>query len=110
MRLRLNEGPAELFYFILGHYVEAKTQFGLLHRDLTPRQPGYCAMAAVGRLLADAKPLGEIKRDPKNLRAYVFHAMPDGQARDVIVAWGVQGPADLKLTAAPSCGLRFPGP
>lgn len=104
----LNEGPAELFYFILGHYVEGQTQFGLLHRDLTPR-PGYCALAAVGRLLADAKPLGEVKRDPKNLRAYVFHAMPDGTARDVIIAWGDQGPADLHLPAAPLAAYDFLG-
>ena len=48
------------FYFMLPHYVEGQTQFGLIHPDLTPR-PAYVALAAVGRLLADAKPLGKLK-------------------------------------------------
>jgi hypothetical protein len=96
----LNQGPSAAFYFILGHYVEGQTQFGVLHRDLTPR-PAYCALAAVGRLLADAKPLGSLPRNPKNLRAFAFRAMPDGEARDVIVAWAAQGNVDLKLPANP---------
>ena len=55
--LSIHEGSAATFYFILVNYVERQVQFGLLHKDLTPR-PGYLALAAVGRLLADARPLG----------------------------------------------------
>jgi hypothetical protein len=96
----LYQGSSAMFYFILGHYVEGQTQFGLLRRDLTPR-PGYLALAAVGRLLAGAKPLGQIQDDQKNLRAFAFDAFPDGTNRDVIVAWTTQGEAKLDLHAKP---------
>ncbi len=97
----LNQGAAEMFYFILGNYAEGQTQFGLLRRDLTPR-PGYLALAAVGRLLAGAKPLGQIKDDQKNLRAFAFEALPDGTKRDVIVAWATRDEADLNLRTMPA--------
>jgi hypothetical protein len=96
----LYQGSSVMFYFILGHYVEGQTQFGLLRRDLTPR-PGYLSLAAVGRLLAGAKPLGQIQDDQKNLRAFAFDALPDGNHRDVIVAWATQGDAELKLNEKP---------
>jgi hypothetical protein len=35
--------------------------------------------------------------------------MPDGEPRDVIVAWGEQGPADLKLPAPPLAVYDFLG-
>jgi len=94
----LAEGPEESFYFILGHYVEGQTQFGLIRLDLTPR-PGYLALAAIGRLLADARPLGSVKKD--NVRAHVFSAKPDGEAREVLVAWAQGGGAEFKLPVAP---------
>lgn len=96
----LNQGAAEMFYFILGNYAEGQTQFGLLRRDLTPR-PGYLALAAVGRLLAGAKPLGQIKDDQKNLRAFAFDSLPDGTKCDVIVAWATSGEANVNLGAMP---------
>ena len=49
----IHEGAEAVFYFMLPHYVERQTQFGLLRPDLTPR-PGYLALATAGRLLADA--------------------------------------------------------
>ena len=56
----LHEGSAATFYFLFPHYVEGQTQFGIVRPDLTPR-PAYVALAAVGHLLADAKPLGRLQ-------------------------------------------------
>ncbi|MEY2429422.1 MAG: hypothetical protein QOJ40_2307 [Verrucomicrobiota bacterium] len=95
----LSQGPAVSFYFLLPHFYEGQNQFGLLHKDLTPR-PGYLALAAVGRLLADAKPLGRLRVDG-NARAFVFRARPDGEERDVVVAWSPGGKAVLKLPDKP---------
>jgi len=55
--------------------------------DMTPR-PAYVALAAVGRLLAEAKCLGRWAV-PDSDDAYViaFRARPDGLERDVLVAW-----------------------
>lgn len=80
----LHEGAAATFYFLLPHYVEGPTQFGIIRRDLTPR-PAYVALAAVGRLMADAKPLGKLGNP--EIQAYAFSAKPDGETRLVIVAW-----------------------
>jgi hypothetical protein len=80
----LSEGVEAAFYFMFPHYVEGKTQFGIVRRDLTPR-PAYLAAAAAGRLLADAKPVG--KMVDGNLSAYAFRAKPDGRERDVVVMW-----------------------
>ena len=67
----LHEGTAEAFYFLFPHYIEGQIQFGIVHRDLTPR-PAYLALAAVGRLLADARPLGRLKTSSRPVRAYLF--------------------------------------
>ncbi len=75
------------FFFILGNYPENKIQFGVLRHDQTPR-PGYVALAAVGRLLAGARPLGRfIPEQSPDARIYAFRAMPDGVERDVLAAW-----------------------
>jgi hypothetical protein len=96
----LHEGPTADFYFMLPHYCEGQTQFGILHRDLTPR-PAYLALAAVGRLLADAHPLGKMPASA-NTRAFVFRARPDGRESDVLVAWTTEGESVLELPGAPS--------
>ncbi len=80
----LYAGVSRHYFFILGNYCEGKVQFGLLRHDLTPRR-GYLALAATGRLLAGARPLGRLTNGV--LRAYAFRAQPDGGARDVLVAW-----------------------
>jgi hypothetical protein len=95
----LHEGSAATFHFILGHYVEGPTQFGLIRRDLTPR-PAYVALAAVGRLLADARPLGRLNGH-EGVRGYLFRARPDGKAATVLVAWAEKGEAALTLPEAP---------
>jgi len=86
----LHEGTEAAFYFLLPHYSEGKTQFGILRPDLTPR-PAYVALAAVGRLLADARPLGRLQDAGEGARAYLFRARPDGQRRDVLVVWAERG-------------------
>lgn len=79
-------GTRRHFHFILGHYHEPNgVQFGLLRLDLTPR-PAYAALAAVGRCLAGARPLGRL-RPGGDAHIYAFRAQPDGQERDVLVAW-----------------------
>ena len=78
--LSIHEGSAATFYFVLPHYVEGQLQFGLLHKDLTPR-PGYLALAAVGRLLADAHPLGTLRSGDPKLHTFAFRAKPDGNAQ-----------------------------
>jgi hypothetical protein len=98
--LSIHEGSAATFYFVLPHYVEKQLQFGLLHADLTPR-PGYVALAAVGRLLADARPLGRLKTAGSKLQTFVFRAKPDGIGRTVIVAWTSEGTQKLALPLAP---------
>ena len=97
----IHEGASKAFYFILGHYVEGQTQFGIVKRDLTPR-PAYLALAAAGRHLRDAKPLGRIRQG--DIRAFAFRTMggPFGEEpREVIVAWTARGEAQLELPAAP---------
>jgi hypothetical protein len=97
--LALQEGPAAVFYFMLPHYCEGETQFGILRADLTPR-PGYLALAAAGRLLADAKALGHMALPDNAGQAYVFDARPDGKAAKVLVAWA-QKETTLELPEAP---------
>jgi hypothetical protein len=98
--LTLHEGVANIFFFYLPHYSEGQWQFGLLRADFTPR-PGYLALAAVGRLLADARPLGRLKSNDEKLHVYAFRALPDGRPRLVLVAWSEGEPSRLPLPAAP---------
>ena len=95
----IHEGAEAVFYFMLPHYVEGQTQFGLLRPNLTPR-PGYLALAAAGRLLADARPLGQVKATNDSIRAYLFRARPDGGRADVLVAWS-KSEAELELPKPP---------
>jgi len=97
----LHEGSAATFYFLVPHYVEGQTQFGILRPDLTPR-PAYLALAAVGRLLADARGLGRWKNQADQVRALMFAARPDGRERAVLVAWTSGGRESLELPAEPA--------
>lgn len=81
-------GSSRHFHFILGPYTEGQgaIQFGLLRHDYTPRM-SYVALAAVGRLLAGARCLGRWKTNDENMHVYAFRGVPDGERRDVLVAW-----------------------
>ena len=70
--LSFHEGADATFFFFLPEYGQ-KIQFGLLRPDFTPR-PGYLALAAVGRLLADAHRLGRLRDADKNFHVYAFRA------------------------------------
>ena len=96
----LHEGASKVFYFSLQNYVEEKSQYGLLHSDLTPR-PGYVSLCAVGRLLADAKPLGELRQTNPAGRGYLFSSRPDGKRRDVLVVWSTNETWTLRLPDNP---------
>lgn len=91
----LFSGASRHYHFILGHYMEQNgaVQFGLLRKDLTPR-PSYVALAALGRFLAGATCLGRwhVEGQP-DAHVYAFRALPDGDPRDVLVAW-VEHPGD----------------
>lgn len=95
----LHEGPAVALYFLLPHYSEGQTQYGVLCKDLTPR-PAFIALAAVGRILADARPLGRLRPDNVT-RVFAFRARPDGEERDVVVAWTMGGQSVLELPVTP---------
>ncbi len=84
------EGAVEVFYFMLPHYAEGKLQYGVLRADLTPR-PAYLSVAATGRLLADAKPLGRVKPAAGGVQGYLFDAKPDGKRADILVIWSDRG-------------------
>ena len=75
----LYAGVERHFFFILGNYIEKGVQFGLIRHDHTPR-PGYVALAAVGRLLADAKSLGRVPSNDDGTGVYAFAAVVDGAA------------------------------
>jgi hypothetical protein len=97
--LALHQGAEAIFYFMLPHYSEGVLQYGLLHSDLTPR-PGYMALAAVGRLLADSRPLGRVALADKVGQAYFFSARPDGKPAVVVVVWA-ELEASFELPTAP---------
>lgn len=97
----LHEQPAMIFYFLFPHYVEGQTQFGIVRPDLSPR-PAYVALAAVGRLLTEARALGRATQVAPEVRAYWFEARPDGQGREIVVAWCQTGEADLELSFDPT--------
>jgi len=94
-------GAQRHFHFILGNYQEPNgVQFGLLRLDLTPR-PAYVALAAVGRCLAGARPLGRWQPG-QDVQVYAFRARPDGVERDVFVFLPAGQAASLPLEAPPS--------
>jgi len=97
--LSFHEGSDMTFFFYLPEFGK-DLQFGLLRPDFTPR-PGFLTLAAVGRLLADARPLGRLNAEDKNLHVYAFRAKPDGQTRTVLVAWKDEQPATLNLPVEP---------
>ena len=97
--LAVHEGAEAVFYFILPHFVEGQTQFGVLRKDLTPR-PAFLALAAAGRLLASARPLGRLQAEDPAVQAYLFDAKPDGQSAKVLVAWSDEE-RSLELPQAP---------
>jgi hypothetical protein len=98
--LAIHEGAQAVFYFLLPHYVEGQTQFGIVRPDLTPR-PAFLALAAAGRLLADARPAGQWRSTNADVQAYLFEARPDGHRRKVLVLWSTGAGATVELPVKP---------
>jgi len=98
--LSLHGGSSATFWFVFPHFVEGVHQFGVVRADLTPR-PAYLALAAVGRLLADARPVGRLKTAGPESAGYLFRARPDGKQCVVLVAWRQAATATLELAAPP---------
>ena len=95
-------------FFMLPNYAEKQIQFGVIHSDLTPR-PAYVALAAVGRLLADAKPLGKLKSEKRSAHAFLFRARPDGREQLVLVAWSDLSHPQLPLPTRPTAAFDHLG-
>ncbi len=82
----LASGVKRNFHFLLRQY-GTDIQFGLLRHDGTPRM-SYVALAAAGRLLADARYLGTVRHDSgEEVYILAFRGRPDGVEQDVLVAW-----------------------
>jgi len=115
MATALHEGVRAAFYFLFGHMVEGHWDgddkgvrlFGIVRRDLTPL-PGYLALAAVGRLLADATPLGKLRADRTDIEAFLFSAWPDGKEQEVLVTWAASD-FELNFPVRPSAAYDVLG-
>lgn len=105
----LYSGAVRHFHFVLGHYTEQEgvIQFGLLRKDKTPR-PSYVALAALGRLLAGGRCLGRYDSGVSaDVHVYAFRARPDGEEKDVLVAW-YEKEADWPNRGAASIDWEMP--
>lgn len=66
--------------------------FGLVREDCTPK-PSFAALAAMTRLIGEARPLGSLSKDEASCRLYAFH-----RGNNVIVAaWAPGGTADAAV-------------
>jgi hypothetical protein len=96
----LHQGAKVVYYFLFRPWTDGRTSYGVIRKDLAP-QPAYLAMAAAGRLLAGARAVGCWQTDSDAVRAFVFHAEPDGKARQVLVAWSTGDEVHIQAPVAP---------
>ncbi len=68
----------------------------MVHTDLTPR-PAYVALAAVGRLLNGAVPIGRANLGDEKLKGCVFRTIVDGAERETLVAWSETITTSVKI-------------
>lgn len=59
------------------------------------------ALAAAGRLLAGAEPLGRLAITNRGVSGFLFRARPDGQPREVLVIWSTEPSASVNLPTPP---------
>jgi hypothetical protein len=97
--MSLVAGNDRNFYFVLPDYMERETQFGALHRDLTP-YPSFVALSAAANLLGVSEYLGEYKASG-DVVAHVFSA---GRG-NVVVAWANE-PGLLSIPTEKHGGTR----
>ncbi len=98
--ISIQGGSVATFWFMFPNYNEGQTQFGVIRADMTPR-PSYLALAAAGRLMADARPVGRLKSANKDFWGYLICAKPDGKEQLILVAWTMKGTGTIKLPAVP---------
>ena len=67
--------------------------FGIMFGDYTPK-PSFAAIAAMARIVGDAKPLGDFSADRMKYRMYVFER-PDGKR--VYAMWAIEGKVKVDL-------------
>ena len=107
--MSLATGASKHFHFVLGDYREQNgaVQFGLLRPDLTPRR-GYIALAALARMLNGATCLGKLANEEwPNIHAVAFRAKPNGEERDVLVAWA-EAPVDWQDRGKQNIPIPWP--
>ena len=69
--------------------------FGIMFGDYTPK-PSFAAIAAMARIVGDAKPLGDFSTDRMKYRMYGFER-PDGKR--VYAVWAIEGRTRVDLPA-----------
>jgi hypothetical protein len=80
--MSLASGVDRHFVFVMPYYVENGVQFGLLHKDLSPR-PAMIALAVAANVLGEAKYVGCCPALPRGVEAHVF----DTGEKTVAVIW-----------------------
>lgn len=97
--ISLSAGVDKHFFFVLPYYPENDIQFGILHRDLTPR-PALLALATCARLLGDAPYRRRLTGLAGGVEAYLFG---DGPGRTVVL-WAEAADA-ARLAVGPDASL-----
>lgn len=94
----LSLGIDRFFWFILPHYMERGTQFGILRADLTPL-PAYSALVALTSALGKGRYLG--RANVGDAVAYIFNS----GSEEVAVVWSDREGA-VEIPASQSDDLR----
>ncbi len=84
----LHDGNDRLYYFCLFDFTEESGQtWGVLMPETLEPRPAYVALAAAGRLLAGAVPLGALQSLPAGVEGWLLDCVIDGKKQKVVVAW-----------------------
>lgn len=84
----LHDGNERLYYFCAFDFTEvAGETWGLLMNQTLEPRPAYVAMAAAGRLLAGAKPLGALRELPEGTEGWLVESVIGGTKKKVVVVW-----------------------
>lgn len=84
----LHDGNDRLYYFCLFDFTEEAGQvWGIIMPETLEPRPAYVALAAAGRLLAGARPLGAIQQLPEGVEGWLVESVIDGVKKKVAVLW-----------------------
>ncbi|MFH1497552.1 MAG: hypothetical protein ABII82_06970 [Verrucomicrobiota bacterium] len=88
----IHDGHERVYYFTLVQVSEiVGQQWGVLRAGTLQPRSGYLALAAAGRLLAGARPAGQLKNLSAGLEGWSFTSRPDGAHKGVLVLWSESG-------------------